>query len=505
MDVRSSARAADPGVGGVLARIRTWSPCSALFVGLVLVGLATLPPGNYAFDGSAMLAVTDSLLSDQSFAVPCDLGVPGRGGRCFSQWYPLLSIAMLPFAALGRGIAELAGVQARPVEVVAALGVSVLASAGAAFFTARIARELGASRRLALAAGVGLFFGTELLTYSRTLFAETLCALLVAATAWGLLGTGRRRAVGHVAIVLAILAKPTMLFVGLGIAAALAYRDRSLRPLVTASAATAIGGLLYLGYNEMRFGDLLDFRGSGNSLAKATGDYGRKDPDPIPIRAITGLGVLLVSPANGLLWYSPLAVLGAVGLIRARASRVAAVCLGGAAAVLAAYILQPYGGNWGTRYLVPALPLLVAGVAVLRTRTARRVALVLACLTFASQLPNLVAFNDRYYREAAPEARAEGRIVPQYDVWNPYPQLIGVWSSAAHQLSDARETSPELLLASSRAEGRQELIRTVAQWWWLAPAVGIPSWLSLGVAVILFLCGLVVLAAALARHTPFRE
>ena len=63
--------------------------------------------------------------------------------------------------------------------------------------------------------------------------------------------------------------------------------------------------------------------------------------------------------------------------------------------MLAAYVLQPYGGNWGTRYLVPALPLLVVGVATLRGPAAR-VAVVLVCLTFASQIPNLVAFNERY-------------------------------------------------------------------------------------------------------------
>ena len=489
---------------GPAGRLAAWSPYSALFVGLVLIGLATLPPGNYPVDGASMLAVSDSLVSRLSFAVPCDLGVPGHGGACYSQWYPLLSVLMAPFAGIGRGLAALADVQARPVEAVVALIVPLLASAGAAVFCALLARELGAGRRAAVAVGAALFFGTEMLTYSRKLFAEPLSGLLMGAAAWGLLGTGRRRVIGHGAIALAILSKPTMVFAGIAMGAALALRDRNPRVLFTAAAATAIGGLLYLGYNELRFDGLLQFRGTGDSLAQATGHYGGREPAPVPERAVTGLAVLLVSPGNGLLLYSPLAVLGALALARVWRNRVAAVCLAGAAGVLVAYLLQPYGGNWGTRYLVPALPLLVAGVATLRG-TAARVAVVLACLTFVSQIPNLVAFNERYYREGTAEARAEGRIIPQYDAWNPHPQLFAVWSSGSHQLSDARDTSPDALLESSRTGGRQELIRTVAQWWWLVPAVGIPAWVGVGVALVLFAAGLLIVVAALARRTPFRE
>lgn len=501
---RANVGATNPRGHGLPAGLRTWSPYSALFTGLVLIGLATLPPGNYGIDGASMLAVSDSLVRNLSFAVPCDLGVPGRGGECFSQWYPLLSVVMVPFVALGRGLASIAAVPARPVEVVVALLVSLLSAAGAAVFTALIARELDAGRRAAIAAGVALFFGTELLTYSRRLYTESLCALLVAVAAWGLLGSGRRRVAGHLAIALAVLAKPTMVFVGLGLAAALAAHERSLRPVLTAAAATAVGGLLYLGYNELRFDDLLYFRGSADSLAQAIGDYGHPDSKPIPIRAAIGLGVLLVSPGNGLLLYSPLAVLGAVALIRARRNPVAAVCLAGAVAVLAAYLLQPYGGNWGTRYLVPALPLLIAGVATLRGRAAR-LAIALACLTFVSQLPNLVAINERYYREGTREALAEGRPSPEYDVWNRSSQLVGVWSSASRQLSVARRTSPDALLQSSRAGGRRELLRTVAQWWWVAPAVGIPRWLGLGIAVVLFAAGVLLIGVALTWRVPSRE
>ena len=472
--------------------------------GVVLVGLAILPPGSYSIDGRAMLAVSDSLITHGSFSVPCEIGTPGRGGACFSAWYPLLSIAMLPFTAIGRGVAALAGIAPRPVETVVALLVPVLASAGAAGFTARMAREAGASARAAVAAGLGLFLGTELLTYSRTLFAEPLAAFLVAMAAWGLLGTGRRRVAGHVAIALGILAKPQMALVGLGIAAGLAVRDRDLRPLARAGLATAAGLAVYLVYNYLRFGDLLDFRGPASSFSEAVGDFGGRRVDPLPLRAVRGLAVLLVSPQNGLLLYSPLALLGAAALLRrCRHSRTAAACLGGALAVLAAYILLPYGGGWGTRYLVPALPLAAVGVALLRGRLAR-IAVGLACLTLVSQLPNLVAFYQRNYRESAPQARAEGRIVPAYDAWNPRPQLVGVWPSAVHQLRDAADTSPEALLTSSGSptDNQEDLLRTVALWWWMLPAVGIPAWLGAGFSVLLAVAGLALFGAALRWEDP---
>ena len=480
------------------------SPETALMAGVVLVGLAIVPPGSYSVDGASMLAVSDSLLTDGSFSVPCDdVGVRGRGGACYSAWYPLLSIVMLPFAALGRALAAVAGVAPRPVETVVALLVPVLATAGAAGLTARMAREAGASTRAAVAAALGLVFGTELLTYSRSLYAEPLAAFLVALAAWGLLGAGRRRTIGHVAIALAVLAKPQMALAGLGIAAGLAWHRRDLRPLVLAGAATAAGVFAYMLYNELRFADPLDFGGPARSFAWAVGDFGGTEVRPLPERAVVGLGVLTVSPQNGLLLYSPLALLGAAGLAVRRRQAVAAACLGGAAAVLAAYVLQPYGGNWGTRYLVPALPLLAVGIATFRGRLAG-LAVVLAALTFVSQLPDLVAFYQRLYRERAPQARAEGRITPEYDVWNPDAQLIGVWSSAAHQLEDAQHTSPRALLesSSSAADDREDILRTVALWWWMLPAVGIPAWLGAAFSLVLAACGLALFSVALRRRAP---
>lgn len=472
-------------------------PSTALAAGLLLAGLALLPPGSYSVDGASMLAVADSLVSRGSFAVSCSVGIPGRGGECFSVWYPLLSIVLTPFAAAGRLAAHVASLPPGPVQTVVALLVPLLASVGCARLAYGLSRRLGATVLGAGAAAVGLYFGTELWTYSRTLYAEPLAALLVATSAWGMLGTGRRRAIGCAAIALAILAKPQMGLAGLGIAAGLAWRDHSLRPLLWAGAATAVGALVYLLYNELRFGDFLDFGGEARTLATATGSRGGPE-HPLPVRAVIGAGVLLVSPENGLLLYSPVAALGAVGLLTRIRSRTAAACLGGALGVFAAYVLAPYGGNWGTRYLVPALPLLAPGLGVLRG-TLARVAVVLACLTAISQLPNLAANYERFYREAEPHSLAQGRVVPQWDAWNPHPQLFGVWSSARHQVEAAADTPPDVLLRRSErpGENQEDILQTVNQWWWMLPTVGLPAWLGFFASLLLLAAGAALLALAL--------
>jgi len=177
-----------------------------------------MAPANYTTDGESMLEVARSLAFHGKFSVPCGDGISlaNANGTCFSSWYPLLSIAMVPFVLLGHAVVAVGGIPSRAGEE-AALAVPAIATAGAAAFTAALALELGADRRRAVFAAVAAVFGTEALTYSRTLFAEPLGALCVAAAAWGLLGTTRgRRAVGMAAVILAILSKPQLVLVGPG-------------------------------------------------------------------------------------------------------------------------------------------------------------------------------------------------------------------------------------------------------------------------------------------------
>lgn len=159
---------------------------------------------------------------------------------------------------------------------------------------AALALELGASRRGAVGAAVAFGFGTEALTYSRTFFAEPLSAFLVALAVWGLVGDGSRRRLALGALALAVLAKPQLVVVGPLLGATLALQRRSVRPLLGPSAASAAGVVAYLGFNRIRFGELLNFGGNTESV-----DAGRYfDPGAV----VETLGVLFVSPGKGLLW-----------------------------------------------------------------------------------------------------------------------------------------------------------------------------------------------------------
>src|ERR1700740_2491338 len=164
---------------GTRLRDPTWL---GLAIGVVLIYLAFLPPGIYSIDGNAMLAVSESLVTHHSFAVPADLGMPGRDGRFFSQWYPLLSILAVPFVAAATQAAHVLKLPAHYVAAICALVLPAVFTALTAAFVALIAQQLGSSRRGAFLAALTYAFGTIALVYARTFYAEPLLALLTAAS-----------------------------------------------------------------------------------------------------------------------------------------------------------------------------------------------------------------------------------------------------------------------------------------------------------------------------------
>lgn len=472
----------------------------AVFAGVLLIALALMPPADYGVDGESMLETGRSLAFNGSFAVPCDsgLGLPGSGGACYSQWYPLLSIVLVPFVLVGRVLAGLGGVPNAAGEELVALAAPAFATAGAAAFTAALALELGADRRRAIFAAVALAFGTEVLTYTRTLFAEPLGALCVAAAVWGLLGRSRGRlAVGMAAVVLAILAKPQLVLVGPGIGLALALRDRSLWPLVRAGTATLAGGLLYLVYNKLRFSTGTEF---GDSSREISSDR------LAPLALLEGLGVLTISPREGVFLFSPVLAVGVWSLWLHRGHRAAAACLGAALAILAFYATNPYSGGWASRFLVPAAPLVCVGLGVLRPR-AMRVAVALTVVGFLIQLPTVVAYYDRYHRDVALRVAAE-RAKGHRDTltWNfGESQIIRMWPIAIDELRDAARTDPRVLVDDPDEQGPNDsLLKTVALWWWLLPVAGVPWIVGLLLSLVVITAGVLVLVRA-ARGPPVTQ
>ena len=155
------------------------------------------------------------------------------------------------------------------------------------------------------------------------------------------------------------MTKPQLLFAAPFAGLALSIHDRRLRPALLAIAGTGIGTLFVLAYNWHRFGSALSFGGANRRLYIGGSPGGRSSP----LELFDGATQLLFSLNHGLLFFAPVALLGLIGLLRRPIDRVAAVCLGGSVGVFGFAMIAPYGQFWGTRYLVPMLPLACVGIA----------------------------------------------------------------------------------------------------------------------------------------------
>jgi hypothetical protein len=423
-----------------------------------------------------MLSVAESLVSHGTITVACAAGVPGRAGACYSSFYLLLSVLLVPFVAAGHVLGQVLGASATYLGSASGLVLSAMCTAGSATLCAVLALERGASRKTATWAAVAAVFGTEAFTYSRTLFAEPLGALCLTLSVWGLTGaTRRRQALGMLGGALTVMAKPQLLCAVPAVGLGLALCDRRLRPALQAGGATLVGSLLVLGYNALRFGSLTDFGGPSRKLYVG----GHTGGQPAVVKLADGVAELVVSPNHGLLFFAPVALVGCYALCRARPmDRIARACLCGAGGVFAFYAIQPEGNAWGTRYLVPLIPLLCVGLGSLSGR-AVRLGVVLVVLAGVSQAPNVVGYFEASYRDA--DAQSPGP-------WNLHRlQLLAVWPAAIREVKRAVHTDPRALVRSASAAGKPDnrLLSTVALWWWMLPAVGVPAWVGALLSLIL--------------------
>jgi hypothetical protein len=152
-------------------------------------------------------------------------------------------------------------------------------------------------------------------------------------------------------------------------------KGQRLRTWAGAGAGVAVSLSAWLAFEIARFGRPLS-------------SYGDQKFTHPPL---DGLWRLLVGLNKGILWYFPLLLLAAVGLVRLvkpRERRGAAVAIAGAFLVVlglsSAWWAWDGSSGWGPRFLVPALPALaaVAGSAVTgaASRTTRRAAAALVAL-----------------------------------------------------------------------------------------------------------------------------
>lgn len=224
----------------------------------------------------------------------------------------------------------------------------------------------------AVVAAVAVGFGTLLLPFGSELYGHALAAALGFA-AWRLVDrastTGQAGVAGLVAALAVTVEYPMVIVAAVGaavLAARRAWRQLGAYALAGVPFAVALGA-----YHAAAFGSAF------------TSSYSEKGDGGTP--AVTGLpdpvqAIEVLFGTRGLFLFTPIALVGVVGLARLAArpgsQRVAAVVslvVFGGFLLLQAGWVNPWGGEMpGPRYLIPALPFLGLGIAEMWAPATRR-------------------------------------------------------------------------------------------------------------------------------------
>jgi len=323
-----------------------------------------------------------------------------------------LSLAAIPFYLLGQIATHALRLSGDFATKAVVSFTNAPITAGACLVLAAIVQRLGVPRRQA--ATLALVYGTCTLAwpYAKTFFSEPLTALLLLLAFWALLHVRESSATqtphtagegadhgnlwiagAMVALGLAVLTRETTVIVlplfMLYLGARLGTRPDKIRRLVVASLTLTLCLVGVAVWNAARFGSPL-----------ATGYSG-----PLwTLSLLPGLYGLLLSPYKGLLLYVPLVLVGGASWPRFyRAWPREALLCGSVFLVYllvhSAYLDWPGGGNWGPRFLVPALPFLVCALPFGWTRSWRwtSVTLILCAVSLLVQLPAIYVSYARYY------------------------------------------------------------------------------------------------------------
>ena len=452
-----------------------------LTLGIVLIYLAFLKPAIWGMDGNEVLQVAHSLVTQQSFTVAPDMGgMVGVDGQSYSTRYLLLPVLLTPLMAIAVGISAWIDFPALQIAAVFAIASSVVLTAATAALIVLLAIRLGATQRAAYVSALCYAFGTIALTYAQTLFSEPLLGFLVVFCVYLAFGNSQKAWWGSSALaMLAILTKPTAVVIAPILSLYYLAKRYSFGVVLGPVIAPALGAIAYGIYNFRRFGDPLDTGQPTHYALTAVGMWERF------FGFLFGWGM-----GGGLVWYCPPTILAVVGLYKLFKSKpiealtILTICL---SFVGLHAFWWCCGWDWGPRFLVPILPLLLALTALLDYR-ARRWLIGLSLLGFVINAPTLVSFYQRYYWEMA----TAGQDVWGLSLWT-RPRdspIFQVWGAAYRQIQSAIASDVSEVLAAGKMSGLMEIVPV---WWWILPAVGFPVWLGIMVAIGLVMGGVVSL------------
>lgn len=470
--------------GRNLRRATIWA-----VAGIWMMLVAFTPPVIAKGDGSSMFAVAESIVTRGSITVPAGLGVIGREGRYYSPWYPLLSLVLVPFAAAGQIIASVVSLPRHYLAGAAALICPSMLISANALMTIALALRLGTSVKGALWSGLAFVFGTVALIDAREILADPLLALLTAVTIYLALADPKNFRTARIGVVstLAVLAKPTGLIVGPAAAVFILMRQHKIRTAAAPLCGAVIGMLLYLSYNDYRFGESFFF-----------GQAAVFQLRNVPV----GIVGQLVSPGHGLFWYCP-AVLALVFLPRDILRRAETwLGIGVATAYLVSYSawrVWDAGWCWGPRFMIAGLPGLMALTGFLNQQS-RRWLILLTIVGIIVGAPNLVCNYERVYVESAAAGTSDS--VRDWSITEA--PITAVWSAARRTIrasslpqNDVRFLVRKAGAVEHKSAGEMPGLNVIALWWWMLPAAHIPAWIGALAALSITIIGILVVAEAL--------
>jgi len=400
-----------------------------LFLTFCLIYLGTARGVLDTVDDVAMLRVTESLVTQASFAVAPDTpgAMQGIDGRLYTRYGVGQSLLAAPFyLAASRIPAEpprLAPydphgfVMASPAAFAVTL-IGMLSTAATVAIVYLTSRELRIGHIAALAAALALGLGTFAWHYGRTFMSEPPSMLACALAFYALV---RYTQHGHIRwAIIGGLAAAALVVLRIGNGALLpalglylvwvSARRRQVIPVVAWLVPIVASGTLLALFNVARFGTPIETGYADQAQAFTT-----------PL--FVGLYGLALSSGKGVVMYAPIVVAGVVGWVhlcrrQATVATMVALLVVSYVAFYARFDWWYGGGPWGSRFLVVILPLLCLGVgALVDSRLSRGAWLALgalAALSVAVQILSLVVPYLPYEAQMVQDEINYDRLL-----WNP--------------------------------------------------------------------------------------
>lgn len=366
-------------------------------------------------DGGDRFKVTESIVEHHTFSVPEGIGIKGKDGKNYS-WYGIgQSLVSIPLYLLGKFISRsFPNIESNYFTEFSVSFLNVFIGAGICTFIFIFSLLLGFSKRISFTLSILYGICTFSAVHIRDSYELQTTMFLLGAflslyiyskkmnKMW-LVATGIFAGMSITTrFTSSILIVPMVRFLWVK------FRKEKmwnfLKALLLFVFCLVPFCIFYLYYNHLRFGSLLE-RGYGKICL---GTYGSEIP--LTNSYLKSLFGIILSPGKGLLFYSPILLLGIVSFrfFYKKDKLVANLFLMTILLYICFYaIFYFWHGSmcWGPRYLLPIVPLLLIPIGLLmETKKYRRIVtvfvVILSIIGFIIQFPAVVTNYKRYYHYA---------------------------------------------------------------------------------------------------------